>query len=83
MTQMKSLAVHYVGIFQTHLNLCRRPMKFSLNLLLIVIQLTEDLGSNMMCLVSLNFQNNTLYNSDVKLTPPNNRVRNFKSLVSD
>ena len=67
--KMKLLVVHCVGIFQTHLNLCRRAMKFSLNFLLIVIQLTEDLESNMTCLVSLNFQNNTVYRES-----PDNKV---------
>ena len=73
---MKLLVVHYVVIFQTHLNLCQQAIKFSLNLSLIVIQLTEDLGSNMMCLVSLNFQNSTVYVVQSNLVIRNGQIRN-------
>ena len=79
---MKLLVVHFVGIFQTHLNLCRRAMKFSLNFLLIVIQLTEDLGSNMMCLVSLNFQNNTVYRESPDNTVSINTVPDLRRVSS-
>ena len=59
---LKLLAVHCVGISQIHLNLCQQAITFSLNFQLIAIQLTEDLESNMMSLVSLILKNNTVYN---------------------